>query len=258
MVLSAGRIQSSGSSPLTQRICGSTQSVTYGQPGRVHVDPHPALPATCPRSCTRPSLMSIIESRPAARLPAPRRSPGAASGARPAAPAGSASPACSSARPAAEWPSTPDTATRSPGPGPGPGDRRPARQVAQRGHRQHDQWRAGHVPARHAGPGPAALLGQPGRHLLRPGHRQVRRARPGPPGARSAPRPSPRCRPGSARRPCRRFPGGGPLAAEMPALDEQIGAGDHAAVRGGRARPRRRRCPRACPEPAADGPPAPR
>ncbi len=192
----------------------------------------PLCPARCPRSCTRPSLTSIIDVAPQPRRVRARR----VVRMRPAVRGqqvrglGQAGPEQGQAgRGMAEHARH---GHHVPGPGPGPGDRGPALQVPQCGHRQHDQGRAREIAAGHAGADPGALVGQASRHVLGPGHGQIR-------GSREADQEGGghRAHRRDVREVLRRglaadLARGRPVPAEMPVLDQQIGAGDHAPVGG--------------------------
>ena len=115
-------------------------------------------------------------------------------------------PASSRARPAAEWPSGPATATTSSGPGAGARHRVAALQVTEAGDGEEHCVEAGHVAAGHRG----ARAGATRPRDLRPRRGPRTRAGPGARrrrrGARSRRRPWPRRRPGCAPRPGARCP----------------------------------------------------
>ena len=131
--------------------------------------------------------------------------------------------------------------TGSPAPGP---RRSPSAVTASTSTSAADHVAADHArrrPARHSARIPSASSVQPGRPAGPAGHGEADAA------ARSAPRPSRRCRPGSARRPC------GPTSSAVdqsrrkcrPSTSRSV-RGHHPAVRRGHAPPRRRRGRAAC------------
>ena len=170
--------------------------------------PTPLATATCRRSATSPSLTSTIAVAPssAARGPCPY----GGSGRRCAvdhAPR-RAEPA-RRARPARPRPSRAGrrTATTSPGRAPRPGHRRPALQVAERGHREHQHVRPRTTsPPTHRARRAARASARMPVGQLAPAQATGRSGGTAEPdaAARSARRPSPRRRRGSARRPCGR------------------------------------------------------
>ncbi len=171
--------------------------------------------------------------RPAGPPRARRRSRDAASGARPAGWRARSRPACSRASPAAECPSGARHGQHVPGPGAGAGDRRLARQVAQGGDGQHQHRPGGNVAAGHARADSGAF-GRPARRLVSSAQATGRSpgvARPMSSAVGTAPIAAISARfcaaalpPISVRR--------RPVAAEMPAFDQQVRAGHHPAVRG--------------------------
>ena len=225
-----------------ERAADVAQLRRHLQPGRVQLDADPAGDRDVPEVGDQP--VADVDHRGRAELGGLRALPRTAArgaGARRPPSTGRAEAADSTASPAAAQPSRPVTATTSPGRAPDRGHRRAALQVAERGDRD-DQRLAAHQVAADARPRrPARTRPQPVGELLRPGDRQVRRARPGRPAARSARRPSRRCRRGSARPPCGRRRRRRPVPAEVPALDQHVGAWPPPARPARPPPPRRRR-----------------
>ena len=115
-------------------------------------------------------------------------------------------------------------------------------QVAERGDRDRQRRAGRHVAADHARADQRRLRGQPVGQFLGPARRPGRAARTAPPAARSAPRPSRRCRRGWPRRPGarRRRRSTSPAGSAGPRRARRCD-GHHPAVRRGHHRARRRR-----------------
>ncbi len=193
----------------------------------------PLAAAMCPRSATSPSLTSVIAVAPRSAAAGPAWYGG--SGLRCASTkARGRAEAAGEHRVAGRRPAQPagdgDQVAR---PGAGAGDGGPVAQVAERGDGHGDGVAAHHVAADHRGPRHLALVAQAVHQLHRPGGGQVgghhqaeqqgggHRAHGGDVGEVLGGRLA------------ADVVGGGPVAPEVPSLQQDVGAGHHPAVGGG-------------------------
>ena len=184
--------------------------------------------ARCPRSASSPSLTSHIAVAPASAAAGPAAYGGVGRRCAATAAIGLEKPRRSTARPQADHPSRPASATTCPGRAPDRSTGARPTQVAQRGHREHHSGAVGgrrhQVTTDDGGAERGALRGQPGRHALQPRRLGVRRA--GQADEQGGRRPAHRGDVGEIR-------GGGlvadvlgrgPVAPEVPPLHEDVGA----------------------------------